>query len=85
MLNAIYRYGWFWTCPNGENCMYRHALPAGFVLKAQKKAQDDAARENQISIEEFLEVEVRCTSLLFTSDPALQLTPQTSATNWVPI
>ena len=53
------RYGWFWNCPNGENCMYRHALPPGFVLKAQKKAMDEAERANQISIEEFLEVEVR--------------------------
>lgn len=59
LLITIYRYGWFWQCPNGEDCMYRHALPPGFVLKAQKKAQDDAARDNQISIEEFLEVEVR--------------------------
>ena len=39
--------------------MYRHALPPGFVLKAQKKAMDEAERANQISIEEFLEVEVR--------------------------
>ncbi len=28
------KYGWFWACPNGgNNCMYRHALPPGFVLK----------------------------------------------------
>merc|ERR1712018_1024330 len=28
------KYGWFWTCPKGgSNCMYRHALPKGFVLK----------------------------------------------------
>lgn len=27
------KYGWFWTCPNGgDKCMYRHALPPGFVL-----------------------------------------------------
>jgi hypothetical protein len=26
------KYGWFWTCPNGEKCMYRHALPPGFVI-----------------------------------------------------
>ena len=32
------KYGWFWTCPNGgANCMYRHALPPGFVLKKDKK------------------------------------------------
>ncbi|KAG0712037.1 Zinc finger CCCH domain-containing protein 15 [Chionoecetes opilio] len=27
------KYGWFWDCPNGSNCKYRHALPAGFILK----------------------------------------------------
>jgi hypothetical protein len=38
--------------------MYRHALPPGFVLKSEKKAMDDAAKANTISLEEFLEVEV---------------------------
>lgn len=27
------KYGWFWSCPNGEHCKYKHALPPGFVLK----------------------------------------------------
>ncbi|GJN87114.1 hypothetical protein Rhopal_000059-T1 [Rhodotorula paludigena] len=51
------KYGWFWECPAGENCIYRHALPPGFVLQSQKKkaAEDEAARE--ISLDEFLEVE----------------------------
>jgi hypothetical protein len=27
------KYGWFWTCPNGgDKCMYKHALPPGFVI-----------------------------------------------------
>ncbi|EIW84393.1 hypothetical protein CONPUDRAFT_135854 [Coniophora puteana RWD-64-598 SS2] len=52
------KFGWFWECPNGgEKCQYRHALPPGFVLRSQKKAMDDAAKANQISLEEFLEVE----------------------------
>ncbi|KAM5531792.1 hypothetical protein V8D89_014562 [Ganoderma adspersum] len=51
------KYGWFWECPNGENCHYRHALPPGFVLKSQKKAIEDAEKANAISLEEFLEVE----------------------------
>nr|VWP01284.1 Lon protease (EC (ATP-dependent protease La) [Ganoderma boninense] len=51
------KYGWFWECPNGENCHYRHALPPGFVLKSQKKAMEDAEKANAISLEEFLEVE----------------------------
>ncbi len=38
--------------------MYRHALPPGFVLKSDKKAAEDAAKKQQISLEEFLEVEV---------------------------
>ncbi|KAF5382230.1 hypothetical protein D9615_004260 [Tricholomella constricta] len=51
------KFGWFWECPNGEQCQYRHALPPGFVLKSQKKAAEDAAKANAISLEEFLEVE----------------------------
>ncbi|KZT23274.1 hypothetical protein NEOLEDRAFT_1069738 [Neolentinus lepideus HHB14362 ss-1] len=52
------KFGWFWECPNGgENCQYRHALPPGFVLKSQKKREDDAAKAAEISLEEFLEVE----------------------------
>lgn len=51
------KYGWFWECPNGPTCMYRHALPPGFVLKSQKKKTEDDALRNQISLEEFLEVE----------------------------
>ncbi|EEB90926.1 hypothetical protein MPER_10804, partial [Moniliophthora perniciosa FA553] len=50
-------FGWFWECPNGDNCQYRHALPPGFVLKSQKKAADEAAKANTISLEDFLEVE----------------------------
>ncbi|KAG6841482.1 hypothetical protein C0991_010670 [Blastosporella zonata] len=51
------KFGWFWECPNGEACQYRHALPPGFVLKSQKKALEDAAKAKEISLEEFLEVE----------------------------
>ena len=54
------RFGWFWECPNGgEKCQYRHALPPGFVLKSERKALEDAEKANTISLEEFLEVEVR--------------------------
>jgi len=40
-LNAIAekRYGWFWVCPNGVNCKYKHALPPGFVLKTKEKEE----------------------------------------------
>jgi len=47
------KYGWFWTCPNaGNDCMYRHALPAGFVLKKDRKREEKA---EGISIEELIE------------------------------
>ncbi|KAF8340330.1 uncharacterized protein EI90DRAFT_3143820 [Cantharellus anzutake] len=53
------KFGWFWTCPNDvaekNGCIYRHALPPGFMLKSQKKAMD--AEKVTISLEEFIEVE----------------------------
>lgn len=49
------KYGFFWECPNGRDCIYRHALPPGFVLKSQKAKQEE--EEEQISLEEFLETE----------------------------
>ncbi|KAJ7605617.1 hypothetical protein DFH06DRAFT_256688 [Mycena polygramma] len=51
------KFGWFWECPNGDQCQYRHALPPGFVLKSQRKAAEEAAKAKVISLEEFLEVE----------------------------
>ncbi|TKR92982.1 hypothetical protein L596_007524 [Steinernema carpocapsae] len=51
------KYGWFWECPNGDKCIYRHALPPGYVLKKDKKKLDEAARLEQISLEELIEKE----------------------------
>lgn len=66
LISIDYRFGWFWECPNGgEKCQYRHALPPGFVLKAQKKAEAEAARANVISLEEFLEVEAGLILLVY--------------------
>lgn len=48
------KYGWFWVCPNGSTCKYRHALPPGFVLKKDKKKED---KKDQITIEELVEQE----------------------------
>ncbi|OAF70462.1 Zinc finger CCCH domain-containing protein 15 [Intoshia linei] len=31
------KYGWFWQCPNGEKCVFRHSLPKDYVLKKKKK------------------------------------------------
>jgi hypothetical protein len=30
-------YGWFWKCPNGYSCKFRHALPPGFKFKPKTK------------------------------------------------
>lgn len=50
------KYGWFWVCPGGgDNCMYRHALPAGFVLKKDKKKEEKT--EEEISLEDLIETE----------------------------
>mmetsp|Transcript_43496 Transcript_43496/g.102315 ORF Transcript_43496/g.102315 Transcript_43496/m.102315 type:complete len:235 (-) Transcript_43496:113-817(-) len=52
------KYGWFWNCPNGnKTCIYRHALPPGFVLKSEAKKLEELKVENQLPIEEQIEAE----------------------------
>jgi hypothetical protein len=54
------KYGWFWSCPNGgTQCMYRHALPPGFVLSAKKKKDEEEDEENKVTLEDQLEQERR--------------------------
>ncbi|KMQ96576.1 zinc finger ccch domain-containing protein 15-like protein [Lasius niger] len=48
------KYGWFWECPSGQKCIYRHALPPGFVLKKDKKKED---KKDEISLEDLIEKE----------------------------
>lgn len=48
------KYGWFWDCPNGKGCHYKHALPPGFELKKDRKKED---KGDQISLEELVEKE----------------------------
>ena len=57
-LNAVEKgmYGWFWECPNGSTCIYRHALPPGYVLQREKKAME-AQKDDEITIEELVEKE----------------------------
>lgn len=51
------KYGWFWVCPGGgDNCMYRHALPAGFILR-KDKTKEENLEEEEISLEELIENE----------------------------
>ncbi|CAL8069992.1 unnamed protein product [Orchesella dallaii] len=53
------KYGWFWQCPNGENCHYRHALPPGFILKrdAKKLAEESKKLRDEVSLEDLIERE----------------------------
>ncbi|XP_030832320.1 zinc finger CCCH domain-containing protein 15 [Strongylocentrotus purpuratus] len=51
------KYGWFWSCPNGEKCKYKHALPPGFVLKKDKKKMEEQEEDSKISLEELIEDE----------------------------
>ena len=49
-------YGWFWACPNGEACIYRHALPPGFTLKSEA-AKKTGSEEDEVSLEMLIEKE----------------------------
>ena len=47
-------YGWFWECPNGDKCLYKHCLPPGFILKK------DVVKENkkdELTLEELIDIE----------------------------
>ncbi|OUS47973.1 P-loop containing nucleoside triphosphate hydrolase protein [Ostreococcus tauri] len=54
-------YGWFWHCPGGADCKYRHKLPPGFVFKSElrermlaelaaRKTDQDILREKLIAL-----------------------------------
>lgn len=52
------KFGWFWNCPNGgDKCHYSHTLPQGYVPKCQRAKKEDGEEMDEISLEEFLEVE----------------------------
>ncbi|EFX04105.1 ccch zinc finger DNA-binding protein [Grosmannia clavigera kw1407] len=74
------KYGWFWVCPNGaDKCMYKHALPPGFVLKtkeqrAAEKALLDKSPLKTLTLEEFLESERHKLT-----GPSTPVTPETFA------
>jgi hypothetical protein len=48
------KYGWFWLCPSGKDCIYRHCLPPGYILKRDKKKMK-AFDDEEIPIEERIE------------------------------
>ncbi|VDK54466.1 unnamed protein product [Anisakis simplex] len=43
------KYGWFWECPNGDGCIYRHALPPGY------RAALNARKLTKITLQSFVE------------------------------
>ena len=45
-----------WECPSREKCIYRHALPPGFVFKTKKAAVEDEGPK--ITVEQLVEEEV---------------------------
>ena len=52
------RYGWFWKCPNGDECIYRHALPEGYVIN-KEEVKIEADEEEKPPLEEELDKERR--------------------------
>ena len=42
----------------GGTCIYRHALPKGYILKKDRKKLEEQSRLDQISLEELIENEV---------------------------
>ena len=48
------KYGWFWSCPGGAECKYRHKLPKGFVFKSDLVAMMRAAAMNKKSDQDDL-------------------------------
>lgn len=56
-------YGWLWVCPNGYNCVFRHALPPDYVFKQpvvieEKKEEKDIVEIIDQEREKFLGVEL---------------------------
>lgn len=45
------KYGWNWVCPNGFNCVFKHALPEGYVFEKDKKF----VKEVKITDDEVIE------------------------------
>jgi hypothetical protein len=50
------KFGWFWKCPNGNECIYRHALPEGFEFK-KEEVKVEVDDEDKPTLEEVLDKE----------------------------
>jgi len=49
------KYGWFWKCPNGKDCLYQHKLPPGYVLKCD--IVEVKADEEELDMYEKIDLE----------------------------
>ncbi len=76
-LDAIEKsmYGWFWECPNGVTCHYRHALPPGYVFKPSTKKTMEDSKEEVVDISELIEEERKKLDL----SKCTKVTPETFA------
>ena len=50
---------WSFGGNDSLECIYRHALPPGFILKKDRKNMEDLKKATEISLEELIEKEVR--------------------------
>jgi ATP-binding cassette subfamily F protein 2 len=48
------QYGWFWNCPGGADCKYKHKLPKDYVFKADLVAMMREAAMNRKSDQDDL-------------------------------
>lgn len=48
------KYGWNWTCANGDGCKYKHCLPPGYVLDPSGKIE---VNEEDVNLEEKIDEE----------------------------
>ena len=49
-----HQYGWFWNCPGGADCKYKHKLPKDYVFKADLVAMMREAAMNRRSDQDDL-------------------------------
>lgn len=78
-LDAVERekYGWNWSCVNGDRCKYKHCLPPGYRLK---RDQGKVEMEEEINIEEKIDEERN--NLLAQNQASTSLVIQT---RWSPL
>ncbi|KNB44379.1 hypothetical protein JH06_1710 [Blastocystis sp. subtype 4] len=81
-LDAIEKecYGWFWQCPNGPDCKYRHALPEGYVYKSRAEREAEAAMREADRAQDKNMMRLENIEYLRSQLPHTNLTPVTPET-----